>query len=76
MKVISKKYTNGEVTIAWKPSLCIHCANCWKGSDGLLQVFNPTEKPWIKPEGASTERIIQQINKCPSKALSFYYNNE
>jgi uncharacterized Fe-S cluster protein YjdI len=76
MKDITKKYTNGEITIVWKPATCIHSARCWKGAEGLIEVFNPAEKPWIKPEGASTQRIIDQISKCPSGALSFYYNSE
>ncbi len=76
MKDITKKYTNDEITIVWKPSVCIHSTICWRGSNGLSDVFNPSEKPWIKPEGANTNRIIEQINQCPSGALSFYYNNE
>lgn len=76
MKSLTKKYTNGEVTIVWQPSVCIHSALCWRGEEGLLEVFNPREKPWIKPEGAPTERIIAQVRKCPSGALSFYMNNE
>ena len=69
-----KKYSNGEITIVWKPEECIHSTMCWKGATGLLEVFDPREKPWIKPERATTERIIEQIKKCPSGALSFYYN--
>ncbi len=76
MSEITKKYTNGEITILWKPEMCQHSTICWKGVEGLLDVFDPREKPWIKPEGASTERIIEQINKCPSAALSFYYNKD
>lgn len=76
MSDITKKYTNGEITIVWKPSLCTHSTNCWKGHDGLLAVFNPAEKPWIKPEGGTTDQIVAQIKKCPSKALSFYHNHE
>ncbi|HXU26037.1 MAG TPA: (4Fe-4S)-binding protein [Bacteroidia bacterium] len=76
MKDITKKYTNGEITIVWKPATCIHSTVCWKGAAGLGEVFNPMEKPWIKPEAASTARIVEQIKKCPSGALSFYYNNE
>lgn len=76
MKDITKKYSNGEITIVWKPSLCIHSARCWRGHEGLPEVFNPSEKPWIKPEGAPTERIIEQIGRCPSGALSYYYNDE
>jgi len=39
-------------------------------------VFNPNEKPWIKMDGASTERIIEQVKKCPSGALSYFMNDE
>ncbi len=34
------------------------------------------KKPWITPEGATTEQIIDQIKKCPSGALSYYLNSE
>jgi uncharacterized Fe-S cluster protein YjdI/CDGSH-type Zn-finger protein len=71
-----KEYSNGEVTIVWKPSVCIHSTLCWKGEDGLKAVFNPSERPWIKPEGATTDKIINQVKKCPSGALSYYMNNE
>lgn len=68
-----RKYTNDEVTVVWKPGTCIHSTICWKG---LLDVFNPRERPWIKMNGATTERIIEQVRKCPSGALSYYMNNE
>ena len=73
---MTKKYTNGEVTVVWKPAACIHSAICWKPATGLPGVFNPQEKPWIKPEAATTAEIIEQVKKCPSGALSFYMNNE
>lgn len=68
----SHKYSNGEVTIVWKPESCIHSTLCWKG---LKEVFNPAKRPWIEPNGASTERIIEQVRKCPSGALSYFMNN-
>ena len=67
------KYSNGEVTIVWKPDLCIHSGNCARG---LPEVFKPKEKPWITPEGSDTERIIEQVKKCPSGALSYIMNDE
>jgi uncharacterized Fe-S cluster protein YjdI len=72
---LEKKYSNGEVTIVWKPGSCTHSANCWNGKTGLPAVFDPRKKPWIRPEGAATERIVEQVKKCPSGALSFYYND-
>jgi uncharacterized Fe-S cluster protein YjdI len=68
-----KKYTNDEITIVWQPKVCTHSTICWKG---LIQVFNPRERPWIKMDRATTERIIEQVKKCPSGALSYYLNNE
>lgn len=73
MDQIIKEYTNGEVTIVWKPSLCIHATYCWKE---LPEVFNPQKRPWVNAEGASTERIIKQIKRCPSGALGYYMNDK
>ena len=70
---ITKKYSNGEVTIVWKPGICIHSGNC---VSGLPQVFSSAKKPWIDASGASTKEIVEQVKKCPSGALSFYMNSE
>ena len=70
---MTKKYSNGDVTVVWKPEMCIHSKICWTD---LREVFNPFEKPWIKPEGAETELIIAQVKKCPSGALSYYMNRD
>ncbi|HEY0273901.1 MAG TPA: (4Fe-4S)-binding protein [Chitinophaga sp.] len=70
---IIKHYTNGEVTIVWKPDVCIHSARCFQG---LPAVFDPREKPWIRPEAATTAHIVSQVEKCPSGALSYFYNEE
>lgn len=73
MKDITRKYTNGEVTIVWKPALCIHSGICFKG---LPDVFDPRARPWITPEDAPTQQIIEQVKKCPSGALSYYLNRD
>ena len=73
MNKIVKEYTNGEVTIVWKSELCAHSGNCVRG---LKDVFNIKASPLITPTAASTEAIIEQINKCPSGALSYYINND
>ncbi len=76
MSDITKKYSNGEITIVWQPSLCIHSTYCWKGEKGLSTVFNPRERPWIKPDGADSETIIEHVSQCPSGALSYFRNDE
>ena len=61
-------YSNGEVTVIWKKDLCIHSRKCWQG---LGSVFQPGQRPWIKPDGASTEAIVAQVRQCPSGALTY-----
>ncbi len=70
---ITKKYSNGEVTIVWKPSRCIHSAKCF---NGLPSVFDPAKRPWVNATGSDTEHIIEQVKQCPSSALSYYMNSE
>jgi len=65
-------YSNKDITVTWKPGSCIHSKLCWQG---LIAVFNPKERPWIKMEGAGTEQIIEQVKKCPSGALSYKLND-
>ena len=66
-----KEYKGKDITVVWQPKLCTHSANCAKG---LANVFKPREKPWIDMRGASEEQIADQVQKCPSGALSFYKN--
>ena len=73
MKDITKKYSNSEVTIVWKPNLCTHSGNCFRG---LSEVFDPRKKPWITPEKSTTDKIITQVKRCPSGALSYHLNSE
>jgi uncharacterized Fe-S cluster protein YjdI len=54
------KYSNGEVTIIWQPGLCIHSGRSFRG---LPEVFKLKEKPWIKPDGSTTEKIIAQVKR-------------
>lgn len=72
-KEIIKEYSNGEITVVWKPKQCIHAGICVKT---LPQVYKPKEKPWIQIEHASTEALKDQVTQCPSGALSYYMNGE
>ena len=62
------EYNAGEITILWKPKVCIHAGVCVKM---LPQVYNPKDRPWIKAENATTEELKNQIENCPSGALSY-----
>ena len=73
MKEIIKKYTNGEVTVTWQPSKCIHSTICFKG---LPEVFDPRKRPWVTIEGANTDKIVDQVKECPSAAISYELNKK
>ena len=53
--------------------LCQHSSVC---AEGLIEVFNPMEHPWINMDGADADRIIEQVSKCPSGALSYILHNQ
>ncbi len=61
------------MTVVWKPDLCIHSQNCFKG---LPEVFNPQNRPWVNMSGATGQAIKGQVAKCPSGALSTLEENE
>lgn len=69
---IKKEYTNGEVTVVWKPGLCFHAKEC---VHGLPDVFKPKEKPWIQIDAATSEALMETVKKCPSGALTYYKND-
>lgn len=67
-----KEYTNGELTVIWKPELCMHTGICVRM---LPNVYHPNERPWVQAQNATTEELIHQINQCPSGALSYRFND-
>jgi uncharacterized Fe-S cluster protein YjdI len=71
MSEVTKEYNNGDITVVWKPGQCIHSKICWTN---LSSVFDPRKRPWVNIEGAETDAIMAQVEKCPSGALSFYRN--
>lgn len=67
-----RDYTNGEITVHWHPTFCIHVTTCYRE---LIEVFNPRKRPWVDMKGASTERIIEIVKKCPTQALTYDWND-
>lgn len=68
-----RKYTNGEITVYWKPSACVHASYCYRE---LIEVFDPSRRPWVDMKGSTTARIIEVVNLCPTEALTWKWNDE
>jgi uncharacterized Fe-S cluster protein YjdI len=66
-KDIVKRYSNGEITVVWQPSICVHSAICARG---LPKVFDPRPRPRDVLDAHDTETIVDQVERCPSGALS------
>jgi uncharacterized Fe-S cluster protein YjdI len=73
METNNDQFTNEEITVTFEPTKCIHADKCAKG---LSSVFRTTVIPWIDLDGAPSNKIISQIEKCPSGALSYTMNKE
>ena len=61
-------YVGKEITIHDNRALCAHAGIC---TDKLAAVFRMRQEPWIDPDGATTEAIVDTIKQCPSGALSY-----
>lgn len=65
------EYKTEDITIIWQPDLCQHAGICVRT---LPKVYNVKERPWVKPQFATTEELIKQIDACPSGALTYKLN--
>ena len=73
METNATVFSNNEITVTYKPCVCINAERCARE---LSNVFRNSVIPWIDLDGASTKKIIKQVKKCPSGALQCYINKE
>ncbi len=63
-----RSYEGADITVRYDAGRCIHAAECVRG---LRRVFDSDAKPWIDPDAAPADDIVDVIHKCPTGALSY-----
>ena len=62
------RYQSEDITILDNRSVCAHIGSCTEGHPGVWRL---KKEPWIKPDQAARDSIVEVIRQCPSGALSF-----
>jgi CDGSH-type Zn-finger protein len=68
-----RDYAGKAITIHDNRGLCAHAGEC---TQRLSSVWRMGAKPWIDPDAASVDAIIETIEACPSGALSYSIGGE
>lgn len=68
-----RTYRGDDITVYWKPSACVHASYCYRE---LIEVFDPGRRPWVDMKAATTARIIEVVNMCPTEALTWKWNDD
>jgi uncharacterized Fe-S cluster protein YjdI len=69
----NRRYNNDDITVYWKPSACVHASYCYRE---LIEVFDPSRRPWVDMNGSTTEKIIETVDLCPTEALAWKWNDD
>ena len=63
-----KAYRSERIVVSFDPERCIHARYCVRG---LPEVFDPSERPWVRPDQANPDRVAEVVMRCPTGALQF-----
>lgn len=68
MKEQVSTYTGKDIEIVYDRRLCIHAAECGRGSRAL---FNVEKDPWCDPDAVSADVAAAVVERCPTGALRY-----
>lgn len=66
-------YAGAHIVVHFNRLQCSAAEECARG---LPEVFRHGEKPWIQPDRADPEKLVEVIRRCPSGALRYTYKGE
>lgn len=61
-------YRGESINVTFDIRRCIHAEECVRR---LGDVFDINKRPWIQPDHATTEQIVDMIPHCPTGALHY-----
>jgi uncharacterized protein len=64
--VSRRTYTGTAVDVSFDAEVCEHAAACVRG---LPEVFDTKRRPWIAPDAAAPDAVVEVVGRCPSGAL-------
>lgn len=64
----SVDYEGAKVDVRWDGKLCIHVGECGRSECSL---FEGGRKPWCDPDQATTDEVVEVVERCPTGALSY-----
>ncbi len=64
-----REYKGERITVRYDVRRCMHAAECVNA--GLTAVFDNRRRPWVDPDGAEPDKIVDVVERCPSGALSY-----
>jgi CDGSH-type Zn-finger protein/uncharacterized Fe-S cluster protein YjdI len=62
-------YRGEKISVSYDLPRCMHASECVKG--GLTAVFDRERRPWVLPDGADPDRVVDVVERCPSGALHY-----
>ncbi|MDO9407734.1 (4Fe-4S)-binding protein [Patulibacter sp.] len=57
---------DGRTAVTFEAALCRHAAECVRG---LPAVFDTSKRPWIQPDRAPADAVVEVVGRCPTRAL-------
>lgn len=74
MSAQPEEYDGTRITIRFDGAKCIHSRYCVLGAPGVFRAN--VQGPWIDPDGAEVERIVEIAHRCPSGAITYVLHDD
>jgi len=65
---VRKVYRGKDIEVSFDLDQCVHIGECLRG---LPHVFKLKRRPWVLPDEADVEAVVETVLRCPSGALQY-----